>query len=103
MSRIYFESQSLENLSDKELYFRFKIIEKRNINASNMRIPYEMKEELQNLSDSYYIEIEKRTSNGKLSFDDLDDWDDFFYEHEQEFLQLSFNNQLTDENINKIK
>ena len=102
MSQIYFESKSLENLTDKELYFKFKIVEKRNNAASNAKIPYEMKMELDRLYESYLNEIDNRISSGKLSYEDVDDWDDFYYEHENDFLQLSSNNQLTDENIRKI-
>ena len=102
MSQIYFESKSLENLTDKELYFKFKIIEKRNNAATSSKIPYEMKMELDRLYESYLNEIDNRISSGKLSYEDVDDWDDFYYEHENDFLQLSSNNQLTDENIRKI-
>lgn len=103
MSQIYFESKSLENLTDKELYFKFKIVEKRNNAATSAKIPYEMKMELNRLYESYLNEIDNRISSGKLSYEDVDDWDDFYYEHENDFLQLSSNNQLTDENIKKIK
>ena len=103
MPEIFFENKSLENLTDKELYFRFKIIEKRNNAASNALIPFEMKMELEKLYNSYINEIDRRTSTGKLSLDDVDDWDDFYYEHEKEFLNLLSNNQLNDENIKKIK
>lgn len=103
MPQIYFESKSLENLTDKELYFKFKIIEKRNNAATSAKIPYEMKMELDRLYESYLNEIDNRISSGKLSYEDVDDWDDFYYEHENDFLQLSSNNQLTDENIKKIK
>lgn len=102
MPQIYFESKSLENLTDKELYFKFKIIEKRNNAATSAKIPYEMKMELDRLYESYLNEIDNRISSGKLSYEDVDDWDDFYYEHENDFLQLSSNNQLTDENIRKI-
>ena len=103
MPQIYFESKSIENFSDKELYFRFKIIEKRNNSANNASIPFEMKMELERLYDSYIDEIDRRISTGQLSLDDVDDWDDFYYEHEQEIIQLSSDNQLNDENIKKIK
>lgn len=102
MSQIYFESKSLENLTDKELYFKFKIVEKRNNATTSAKIPYEMKMELNRLYESYLNEIDNRISSGKLSYEDVDDWDDFYYEHENDFLQLSSNNQLTDENIRKI-
>ena len=103
MPQIYFENKSLENLTDKELYFKFKVLEKRYNSSNSNFIPFEMKMELEKLYDSYINEIDRRTSTGKLSLDDVDDWDDFYYEHEQEFLNLSSNNQLNDENIKKIK
>ena len=70
--------------------------------ATSAKIPYEMKMELDKLYESYLNEIDNRISSGKLSYEDVDDWDDFYYEHENDFLQLSSNNQLTDENIRKI-
>ena len=103
MPQIYFENKSLENLTDKELYFKFKVLEKRYNSSNSNSIPFEMKMELEKLYDSYINEIDRRTSTGKLSLDDVDDWDDFYYEHEKEFLNLSSNNQLNDENIKKIK
>ena len=89
MPQIYFENKSLENLTDKELYFKFKVLEKRYNSSNSNFIPFEMKMELEKLYDSYINEIDRRTSTGKLSLDDVDDWDDFYYEHEQEFLNLS--------------
>ena len=102
MSQIYFESKSLENLSNKELYYRFKIVEKRNNLVTNSKIPFEMKMELENLYNLYMAEIDSRIASHKLSLDDVDDWDDFFYEHEKEFMDLSNSKNLDDEHINGI-
>lgn len=103
MSQIYFNSSLLDKLSGKELYFRFKIIEKRNTNANSMKIPYEMKMELDRMYQYYVNEIDDRVASGKLSYDDLDEWDDFFDEHEEEIIKLSNNDKLYDENIRKIQ
>lgn len=102
MSQIFFESDTLKTLSPKELYFRFKIVEKRYNMAISSKIPFEMKSELDNLVNAYTNEIDNRVASMELSLDDLDDWDDFYYEHENEIIKLSNEHLLNDSEIRKL-
>ena len=102
MPQIFFESKELEKLSNRELYYKFKIIEKRNNLATSSKIPFEMKMELEKLYNYYLNEIDFRIESGKLSYDDADEMDDFYYEHENDFLNLSNDNNLNDEHINGL-
>lgn len=86
MSQIYFEKDTLKDLSIHDLYYNFKKLEQ-NINIANSSrfIPFETKEQLDILYEYYTEELDRRVDEGIVSTDELDDLDDVIEEElEQE-------------------
>jgi hypothetical protein len=77
MSLSYYESKSLEDLSDYDLYYNFKILEKRlNIAESSKFISFEIKQQMREFYDNYVAELDRRVETGLLTLDDLEEIDE---------------------------
>ena len=77
MSLSYYESKSLEDLSDYDLYYNFKILEKRlNIAESSKFVSFEIKQQMREFYDNYVVELDRRVETGLLTLDDLEEIDE---------------------------
>lgn len=77
MSLSYYESKSLEDLSDYDLYYNFKILEKRlNIAESSKFVSFEIKQQMREFYDNYVAELDRRVETGLLTLDDLEEIDE---------------------------
>ena len=68
---------NLKVLSDYNLYYKFKILEKRLLIAESSKfVPYDIKEQMREFYDSYVEELDRRVDSGELTTMELEDIDE---------------------------
>lgn len=77
MVKSYYEPEDLKVLSDYDLYYKFKILEKRLLIAESSKfVPYDIKEQMREFYDSYVEELDRRVDSGELTTMELEDIDE---------------------------
>lgn len=77
MAKAYYEPEDLKVLSDYNLYYKFKILEKRLLIAESSKfVPYDIKEQMREFYDSYVEELDRRVDSGELTTMELEDIDE---------------------------
>jgi hypothetical protein len=77
MAKAYYEPEDLKVLSDYDLYYKFKILEKRLLIAESSKfVPYDVKEQMREFYDSYVEELDRRVDSGELTTMELEDIDE---------------------------
>lgn len=77
MAKAYYEPEDLKVLSDYDLYYKFKILEKRLLIAESSKfVPYDIKEQMREFYDSYVEELDRRIDSGELTTMELEDIDE---------------------------
>lgn len=77
MTKAYYEPEDLKVLSDYDLYYKFKILEKRLLIAESSKfVPYDVKEQMREFYDSYVEELDRRVDSGELTTMELEDIDE---------------------------
>ena len=77
MAKAYYEPEDLKVLSDYDLYYKFKILEKRLLIAESSKfVPYDIKEQMREFYDSYVEELDRRVDSGELTTMELEDIDE---------------------------
>ena len=77
MTKAYYEPEDLKVLSDYDLYYKFKILEKRLLIAESSKfVPYDIKEQMREFYDSYVEELDRRIDSGELTTMELEDIDE---------------------------
>lgn len=77
MAKAYYEPEDLKVLSDYDLYYKFKILEKRLLIAESSKfVPYDIQEQMREFYDSYVEELDRRVDSGELTTMELEDIDE---------------------------
>ena len=77
MAQTYFEGISLAELSDYDLYYRFRKLENiLTIAESSRFVNFETKTQMREFYDMYVAELDRRIDEGLLSTDELDEIDE---------------------------
>lgn len=77
MAKAYYEPEDLKVLSDYDLYYKFKMLEKRLLIAESSKfVPYDVKEQMREFYDSYVEELDRRVDFGELTTMELEDIDE---------------------------
>lgn len=77
MAKAYYEPEDLKVLSDYDLYYKFKMLEKRLLIAESSKfVPYDVKEQMRDFYDSYVEELDRRVDSGELTTMELEDIDE---------------------------
>lgn len=77
MAKAYYEPEDLKVLSDYDLYYKFKMLEKRLLIAESSKfVQYDIKEQMREFYDSYVEELDRRVDSGELSVMELEDIDE---------------------------
>ena len=77
MAKAYYEPEDLKVLSDYDLYYKFKMLEKRLLIAESSKfVPYDIKEQMREFYDSYVEELDRRVDSGELTTMELEDIDE---------------------------
>lgn len=77
MAKAYYEPEDLKALSDYDLYYKFKMLEKRLLIAESSKfVPYDVKEQMREFYDSYVNELDRRVDSGELTTMELEDIDE---------------------------
>lgn len=77
MVKAYYEPEDLKVLSDYDLYYKFKMIEKRLLIAESSKfVPFDVKEQMRDFYDSYVNELDRRVDSGELTTMELEDIDE---------------------------
>lgn len=77
MAKAYYEPEDLKVLSDYDLYYKFKMLEKRLLIAESSKfVPYDVKEQMREFYDSYVEELDRRVDSGELTTMELEDIDE---------------------------
>lgn len=77
MAKAYYEPEDLKVLSDYDLYYKFKMLEKRLLIAESSKfVPYDVKEQMREFYDSYVNELDRRVDSGELTTMELEDIDE---------------------------
>lgn len=77
MVKAYYEPEDLKALSDYDLYYKFKMLEKRLLIAESSKfVPYDVKEQMREFYDSYVEELDRRVDSGELTTMELEDIDE---------------------------
>lgn len=77
MAKAYYEPEDLKALSDYDLYYKFKMLEKRLLIAESSKfVPYDVKEQMREFYDSYVEELDRRVDSGELTTMELEDIDE---------------------------
>lgn len=77
MAKAYYEPEDLKVLSDYDLYYKFKMLEKRLLIAESSKfVPYDVKEQMRDFYDSYVNELDRRVDSGALTTMELEDIDE---------------------------
>ena len=77
MVKAYYEPEDLKVLSDYDLYYKFKILEKRLLIVESSKfVPYDIKEQMREFYDSYVEELDRRVDSGELTTMELEDIDE---------------------------
>ena len=77
MVKAYYEPEDLKVLSDYDLYYKFKMLEKRLLIAESSKfVPYDVKEQMREFYDSYVEELDRRVDSGELTTMELEDIDE---------------------------
>lgn len=77
MAKAYYEPEDLKALSDYDLYYKFKKLEKRLLIAESSKfVPFDVKEQMREFYDSYVNELDRRVDSGELTTMELEDIDE---------------------------
>lgn len=77
MAKAYYEPEDLKVLSDYDLYYKFKMLEKRLLIAESSKfVPFDVKEQMREFYDSYVNELDRRVDSGELTTMELEDIDE---------------------------
>lgn len=77
MAKAYYEPEDLKVLSDYDLYYKFKMLEKRLLIAESSKfVPFDVKEQMREFYDSYVEELDRRVDSGELTTMELEDIDE---------------------------
>ena len=78
MPMAYFETDSLKNLSNIELMQKHKQVTEKYSMAQSRGVTYDIVSQLQQLSDIYTAELDRRIAEGLIDEDELEDeYEDF--------------------------